>query len=97
MKLLLLYRRRWWLFYAPVLLCAALAMWVAVTQLHILPPTRVIISGGSVQHSYARLAQRYAEQLERVGVRAEVVFAANESDAFTQLIKIGRASWRDRV
>ena len=86
MKLLLLYRRRWWLFYAPVLLCAALAMWVAVTRWHTLPPTRVVISGGSVQHSYARLAQRYAEQLERIGVRAEVVYAANEADAFTQLV-----------
>ena len=92
MKLLLLYRRRWWLFYGPVLLCAAFAMWVAVTQWYSLPPSRVIISGGSVQHSYARLAQRYAEQLERVGISAEVVYAANEADAFARLLNSSNAN-----
>lgn len=86
MKLLLLYRRRWWLFYLPVLLCATLAMWWAVTTWQLLPPSHVVISGGSVQHSYSRLAQRYAEQLERMGIRAEIVYAANEAQAYAQLV-----------
>ena len=85
MKLLLLYRRRWWLFYLPVLLCAATAMWWAITSWHVLPPGHVVISGGSMQHSYSRLAQRYAEQLERMGIQTEIVYAANEADAFAQL------------
>ncbi len=85
MRLLLLYRRRWWLFYLPVLLCAAAAMWWAVTSWRVLPPSRVVISGGSVQQSYARLAQRYAEQLERMGIHAEIVYAATEDEAFAQL------------
>ena len=92
MRLLLLYRRRWWLFYLPVLLCAALAMWGAVARWHVLPPSRVVISGGSMEHSYSRLAQRYAEQLERVGIRAEVVYASSEADAFTQLVTSADAS-----
>lgn len=86
MRLLLLYRRRWWLFYLPVLLSAALAMWWSVTSWHLLPPSHVVISGGSAQHSYSRLAQRYAEHLESMGIRAEVVYAANESDAYAQLV-----------
>ena len=88
MRLLLLYRRRWWLFYLPVLLCSALALWWASTRWQVLPPSHVVISGGSMQHSYSRLAQRYAEQLERVGIRAEIVYAASEADAFAQLANI---------
>ena len=86
MKLLLLYRRRWWLFYLPVLLCAAFAMWWSVAYWQVLPPRHVVISGGSAQHSYARLAQRYADQLERVGIQTEIVYAANEATAFNRSV-----------
>jgi hypothetical protein len=85
MRLLLLYRRRWWLFYLPVLLCAVIAIWWAVTGWHVLPPHKVVISGGSPQHSYSRLAQRYAEHLERMGIHTEIVYSASEADAFAQL------------
>ena len=91
MKLLMLYRRRWWLFYLPVLLCAAAAMWWAVTSWHVLPPTRVVISGGSVQQSYSRMAQRYAEHLERMGIHTEIIYAASEADAFSQLANVSDA------
>jgi hypothetical protein len=74
MKLLLLYRRRWWLFYLPVLLCTVLALWWSASQWKVLPPTEVVIGAGSPQGGYSMLAQRYAEQLERVGVRAEIVY-----------------------
>ena len=86
MRLLLLYRRRWWLFYLPVLLCATTAIWWAVTSWHVLPPHKVVISGGSPRHSYSRLAQRYAEHLERVGIHTEIVYSASEADAFSQLV-----------
>lgn len=85
MKLLLLYRRRWWLFYLPTLLCSAAATWWAVTSWQVLPPSKLVISGGSPQHSYSRLAQRYAEHLERIGVHTEIVYAASEADAMAQL------------
>ena len=91
MKLLMLYRRRWWLFYLPVLLCAAAAIWWAVTSWHVLPPTRVVISGGSVQQSYSRMAQRYAEHLERMGIHTEIIYAASEADAFSQLANVSDA------
>ena len=91
MRLLLLYRRRWWLFYLPVLLCGALAMWGAIASWHVLPPSYVVISGGSVQHSYSRLAQRYAEQLERMGIRSEVVYAPSEAEAYAQLLSSNEA------
>ena len=84
--LLLLYRRRWWLFYLPVLLCATTAIWWAVTNQHVLPPHKVVICGGSPQHSYSRLAQRYTEHLERVGIHTEIVYSASEADAFSQLV-----------
>jgi hypothetical protein len=85
MKLLLLYRRRWWLFYVPVLLGAVAAMWWAVTAWLVLPPQSVVISGGSAQHAYSRLAQRYAEQLDRMGIRTEIVTSTNEAEAVAQL------------
>ena len=92
MKLLMLYRRRWWLFYLPVLLSAAAAMWWAVTSWHVLPPSRVVISGGSEQQSYSRMAQRYAEHLERMGIHTEIVYAASEADAFSQLKNVSDAT-----
>ena len=85
MKLLLLYRRRWWLFYLPVLLCAVAAIGWAATNWHVLPPGQVVVSGGSAEHSYDRLAQRYAEQLERMGIRVEIVYAGTQADAVAQL------------
>ena len=85
MKLLMLYRRRWWLFYLPVLLCSAAAMWWVVTQVYPRPPHSLVISGGSPDHSYSRLAQRYAEQLERIGVHTEIVYAGNEAEALAQI------------
>lgn len=87
MKLLLLYRRRWWLFYVPVLLCAALALWWSATQWKVLPPAEVVISAGSPQDGYSMLAQRYAEQLERTGVRAEVVYSDTQKGSLDRLTR----------
>ena len=67
-----------------MLLCAVATVWWAVTSWHVLPPNKLVISGGSPQHSYSRLAQRYAEQLERIGVHIEIVYAASEADAIAQ-------------
>jgi TRAP-type uncharacterized transport system substrate-binding protein len=85
MKLFMLYRRRWWLFYLPVLLCSLAAMWWAVNSWHVLPPKKVVISSGSQQNSYARLAQRYAEQLDQMGISTEIVSSDTETAAIAQI------------
>ncbi|WP_411881547.1 TAXI family TRAP transporter solute-binding subunit [Polaromonas sp. YR568] len=92
MKLLLLYRRRWWLFYLPVLLCTALALWWSATQWKLLPPTEVVIGAGSPQGGYSMLAQRYAEQLERIGVRAEIVYSDTQKGSLERLTRAGDAT-----
>ncbi len=92
MRLLLLYRRRWWLFYLPVLLCTAFALWWAATQWKALPPAEAVIGAGSPQGGYSMLAQRYAEQLERVGVRAEIVYSDTQKGSLERLIRAGDAT-----
>lgn len=86
MKLIMLYRRRWWLFYLPVLLCALWATWWAVNRWQIIPPMKVVISGGSSHYSYARLAQRYAEQLDQMGISADIMFADTEMASIAQVV-----------
>jgi NMT1-like family len=85
MKLLLLYRRRWWLFYLPVLLCTAAALWWSVKVWKVLPPTQLLIAAGAPQGSYSRLAQRYAEQLERDGLNVEIVYADTQRGSLDRL------------
>lgn len=85
MRLLLIYRRRWWLFYLPVLAAAAAALWWSVYHGLPIPPRQAVIAAGSPQGSYAVLARRYAEQLERMGVKADIVFSANPQDALARL------------
>lgn len=92
MKLLLLYRRRWWLFYLPVLLCTAFALWWAATQWKVLPPAETVIGAGSPQGGYSMLAQRYAEQLERIGVRAEIVYSDTQKGSLERLTRAGDAT-----
>lgn len=86
MRLFLLYKRRWWLFYAPVLLCAATALWWSVAQWFALPPTSAVIAAGSAQGSYARLAQRYAQKLEGIGMNIDIVYSGNESSELERLL-----------
>jgi hypothetical protein len=87
MKLFLLYRRRWWLFYLPVLMCSFAAMWWAINSWQVLPPMKIVISGGSQHNSYARLAQRYAEQLDQRGISTEIVSSDTEAAAIEQVVK----------
>lgn len=86
MKLLLLHRRRWWLFYLPVMLCTAAALWWSVNRWQVLPPLKVVIAAGSLQGSYSRLAQRYAEQLERNGINVELVYSTTAKGSLDRLL-----------
>jgi hypothetical protein len=92
MRLLLLYRRRWWLFYLPVLLCTVLSLWWSATQWKVLPPAETVIGAGSAQGGYSMLAQRYAEQLERIGVRAEIVFSDTQKGSLERLTRTVEAT-----
>ena len=85
MKLFLLYKRRWWLFYAPVLMCTAMALWWSVNRGFVLPPATAVISAGSSQGSYARPAQRYAQKLEAVGINVDIVYSGDESSGLERL------------
>ncbi|MFI5445247.1 TAXI family TRAP transporter solute-binding subunit [Polaromonas sp. UC242_47] len=86
MKLLLLYRRRWGLFYLPVLLLALAVLWWSATVWKTLPPAKAVIAGGSPQGSYAKLAQRYAEQLERLGLAVEIVYSDRQQGSLERLL-----------
>ena len=86
MKLFLLHRRRWWLFYLPLVSCTALALWWSATQWFVLPPSKVVIAAGSPEGNYARLAQRYASELEDKGISTEIVYSSSESRELERLM-----------
>ena len=73
MKIILLYQRRWFLIYLPLLLllCAAVVtiLWIWKP----LPPQRVVIGTGPGQSSYLELARNYAARLENLGIQADIV------------------------
>jgi TRAP-type uncharacterized transport system substrate-binding protein len=71
--MLLLYRRRWGLFYLPVLALAVLAIAWAATELFPLPPRRLAMGVGVPQGGYERMAERYREELWRRGVSVDIV------------------------
>ena len=86
MKLLLIYRRRWWLFYLPVVLASGAALWWSVMVWQPLPPRHVVMAAGTKQGAYARVAHRYAEQLERQGIQVELNYADTQQEALIQLL-----------
>ena len=86
MKLFLLYKRRWCLFYLPVVLCAAMAFWWSATVWFVLPPQKVVIAAGSPQGDFARLAQRYAKELEEMGLSVEIVYSGAENKELERLL-----------
>ena len=85
MKLLMFYRKRWQLFYLPVILCAAAALWWTSSRWQVLPPGKAVIAAGAQEGSYSRLAQRYAEQLERIGMQVEIVYSDTEKGSLDRL------------
>ena len=85
MKLQLIHRRRWWFFYLPLLVGIAFATWWSATYWKILPPERVLIAAGFEQGSYAPLAKRYAEKLERRGLSAELVYSSSDQGSLERV------------
>lgn len=71
--MLLLYRRRWGLFYLPVLAVSALLVVVAAGVWFPLPPTAVTIATGVPNGGYMQMALRYRDELAQRGILAEIV------------------------
>ncbi|OPF61781.1 ABC transporter substrate-binding protein [Hydrogenophaga sp. H7] len=90
MKILLLYQRRWFLIYLPLLLllCAAVVtiLWVWKP----LPPQRVVIGTGPGQSSYLELARNYATRLENLGIQADIVAHDRPQEALDRMAAGGR-------
>lgn len=72
MRVMLLYRRRWGLFYLPVLALAVLVVLAAARVWFPLPPRSVTLAAGVPQGGYTQLAARYREVLERRGITVDV-------------------------
>jgi len=77
---LLLYRRRWGLFYLPVLALAALLVALAAGRWFPLPPTTVTIAAGVPNGGDAPMALRYRDELAQRGIRAEIVSTLADAD-----------------
>jgi TRAP-type uncharacterized transport system substrate-binding protein len=90
MKLLSLYRRRWWLFYLPILGFTAVAVAWAAVRWYPMPPTRLVIAAGTQQGSYAQLAQRYAQRLDPLGIQVEIDYDDSQQGAIDRLLAPGR-------
>jgi hypothetical protein len=70
---LLLYRRRWGLFYLPVVAVAALLVAVAAGSWFPVPPTAVTLAAGVPNGGYMQMALRYRDELAQRGILAEIV------------------------
>ncbi|RYF42332.1 MAG: hypothetical protein EOO25_07055 [Comamonadaceae bacterium] len=72
MSMLTLYRRRWGLFYLPVLALAALAVVAAARFWFPLPPRQVVLAAGVPQGGYAQMAERYRDELGERGIAVDI-------------------------
>jgi TRAP-type uncharacterized transport system substrate-binding protein len=85
MKLILLFRMRWALFYLPVVMYSALAMWFCTEVLFPLPPSRFVMAIGLPQGSYASIANRYRQELEERGIDVDIVTTEGASGPLSRL------------
>jgi TRAP-type uncharacterized transport system substrate-binding protein len=85
MKFDLLYRRRWWLLYAPILLIAAALLWLSYTQWLPQPPKSLTIAAGQAGDGTTQLALRYRERLAAMGIEADVLTHQSAHQALQSL------------
>jgi TRAP-type uncharacterized transport system substrate-binding protein len=79
MKLILLFRMRWVLFYLPVVMYSVLAIWFCTVVLLPLPPSSFVMAIGLPQGSYASIANRYRRELEERGINVDIVTTEDAS------------------
>ena len=87
MKLLLLYRRRWWLLYLPIVLALALLLAMVTRLWDPLPPRRIVIGTGPAQSSYLQLARTYAARLEHLGLQVDIVTHPRPQDPMQRMVE----------
>jgi TRAP-type uncharacterized transport system substrate-binding protein len=85
MKLILLFRMRWALFYLPVLMYAVMAMWFCTVVLLPLPPSSFVMAIGLPEGSYASIAKRYRQELEERGINIDIVSTEDASGPLHRL------------
>jgi TRAP-type uncharacterized transport system substrate-binding protein len=85
MKFDLLFRRRWLLLYVPILVLAALLLWLSYTVWLPQPPSSLKIAAGQPGDGTSQLALRYREALAQMGIAAEVVTSERAHDALRAL------------
>lgn len=88
--MLLLYRRRWGLFYLPVVAVAALLVAAAARLWFPLPPTTVTLAAGAPDGEYMRMALRYRDELTQRGILAEIVSTPPGADGPLQRLATTR-------
>jgi TRAP-type uncharacterized transport system substrate-binding protein len=85
MKLILLFRMRWALFYLPVVMYSVMAMWFCTVVLLPLPPSSFVMAIGLPQGSYASIANRYRQELEERGINVDIVATEGASGPLNRL------------
>lgn len=73
MRIVPLYRRRWALFYLPVLAVSIAALVWATTRWMPLPPRRIALIAGVPQGGYMQMAERYREALGQRGILVDIL------------------------
>ncbi len=84
-KLELLFRSRWGLFYTPILLAAAALLWLSLTQWLPLPPKVLTIGAGVSGGGYSLLAIEYRKQLEEIGVQVTIATTTQSHTGLRQV------------
>jgi TRAP-type uncharacterized transport system substrate-binding protein len=85
MQLDLIFRKRWWLFYLPVLLLAALLLKFSFTHWMPLPPKTLILASGVPGGGYTRLALQYRQELDAIGINTTLVTTQSAHSAKAML------------
>ena len=84
--MILLYRRRWGLFYLPVLGLAVLCIWWMAHSVLPLPPRTLPLAVGVPQGGYEHMGERYRAELERHGITVDLL--TTESGALGPLQRL---------
>lgn len=73
MKLEILFRQRWWLLYAPIVLLSALLLWLSLTRWLPVPPRSIVMAAGVPGGGYTLLARQYQQKFAALGIRCDIV------------------------
>ena len=86
MKFDLLYRRRWWLVYVPILAVAAIFLWLSFTSWLPQPARFMNLAVDSSSESSEKLASRYRHSLAEMGIEVHVISHPNARLTLASLV-----------